>query len=421
MFLPRKGRWLAWGLLLGFLVVTENRAAGGDARREFPLKYRLTVNDAEEVGLGGQFLPLSDGKDPLAGKVSLREEPHYKSPKPLYATFRLGTGKDPYTLVLDSSAGQDHGYDLLYLDANRDGRITPGEQLSPTPGARANSFGPIKLQVENGPDRSPQWFLFQLSEYQISEGKTSVQLALVNAGYYQGLVTFGDRKLLLAVADTDGNGLYNDLLGTPSRGGDRLLIDRNGDGKLDGGYQSEEAQPLGRYVLVDDRYWQLDVAPDGSSVAVQPLDKPLGTLRADVPDPTLILRSDEGALRVRVRDGTVRVPAGKYRLVTGNYRLSDRTGQQWFFTTYCRDNTGPLVEVPPEGEARLPMGPPWIPRVEVVTAAGSDLTLGLTLRGAGGEVYNGVQKVNGEWPPVPRVRILGPDGGELAVLDFHYG
>jgi len=396
-------------LLLGFWTVP---ALGGD-RQEFPLKYRLSVHITEETGPGGQRLPLS------TRLTSLKQEPKYDSPEPLYATLKLGVNYEAFPLVLDCSSGGTRGYDILFLDANRDGRLGPEKKLTGEARTSGTVFGPVKLLVDCGAERSPQWFLFQLVEFEADDGKFTRELMAINAGYYQGVVTFGREKRLVAFVDADGNGLYNNVLKGPGQVGDRLLIDQNGDGKLDPDSQGEETQPLGRYVLVGDRFWQMDVAPDGSSVTVAPLDKPLGTIRANVTHYALLLRGNQGVLRLRSRDGTARLPAGKYQLLQCVYRLTDPAGRSWGFSASAQE--GVSVVVVAGKEVRLPFGPPFVAKVDFAPPEKGRLTLNLTLSGAGGESYSFAFVGDREKPPFPKAHILDANGLELALLDFHFG
>jgi hypothetical protein len=99
-------RWRAgpaWGLLVGFVAVP---VQAGE-RKEFPLKYRLSLQTVQEVGAGGQTLALT------SDKPVLKEEPTYRSREPLYAALELGAKNESFTLVLDSAAGADRGYDTL--------------------------------------------------------------------------------------------------------------------------------------------------------------------------------------------------------------------------------------------------------------------------------------------------------------------
>jgi len=336
----------------------------------------------------------------------------------LYFSARFGAKAEPYTLVLDHSKGQNRGYDTLYMDAGRDGRITAEEMFTGMPDTRSIRFGPVKLPIDWGTEKCPQWFLFHFFEYESKEGQVHRHMHVTNAGTYQGLVTFGDQKQLLAVVDADANGIYNDSFKSAESPGDILLIDRNGDGKLDGGYRSEEAQPLGRYVLIGDRYWQLDLSPDGSAVIVEPLNKPLGTLHADVKDYSMLLLGEQGVLRARSHDGSAKVPAGKYRLFRCDYTLADKFGKRWNFSTQAAKEEA-VMDVPARGEAKVRFGPPLVPKV-MASRSADELTLSLDLRGSGGEAYSDVRIIEGR-PPVPKVRILDASDRELAVLDFHYG
>ena len=406
------GRRPGWAGLLLLGLLAQPLEAG--ERKEFPLKYRLTAQVAEELGAGGQELTLTARRPPL------KQEPAYRSPHPLYAHVKVGINEEQIPLALDQSQGGERGYDTLYVDAGRNGRLTSREKYAGVSRAGGTVFGPVKLLVDGGGERSPQWFWFQLAEFESAEGKWVRTLRAVNAGYYRGLVAFGDQKRLLAVVDADGNGLFNDTMTRANQGGDRLLIDWNGDGRFDVGHQSEEAQPLGRYLLVGERYWHLDVAPDGSSVTVEPLDKPLGLLEADVSDFSIFLNGEEGVVRVRGRGGRARVPAGKYRLVQCSFRLQDRAGRCWAFA--ARYGADEFVEVRAGGAAHLRLGPPLVPAVEVGPLLKGKVNFTLGLRGAGGEVYTEVRFDANERPAAPRARVLdAATGRELALLDFHYG
>src|SRR5262249_9218242 len=139
---------------------------------EFALKYRLSTNITTEVDSRGQYL------QPTTTKIALKEEPKYQLRQPLYTSVRLGAKKDPFTLVLDNSKGEALGYNILYVDANRDGKITSEEKLIGAPRNQGMVFGPIKLVIDCGQEKCPQWFLFLLSEYEVQ----TVNLGSQNGG-----------------------------------------------------------------------------------------------------------------------------------------------------------------------------------------------------------------------------------------------
>jgi hypothetical protein len=386
-----------------------DRPAETTGRKEFLLKHRLSVNVTEEVGYSGQSLRI------IPRPRALKDEPKYRSPKPLYSAVFLGARREVFHLVLDSSSGENRGYDILYVDADQSGRISAAKKFTTIVANQGAVFGPVKLLIDSGQERCPQWFLFRLIEYADKASQVERNFLAINAGYYEGVVTFGDRKHRIAVVDADGNGLYNDLMKDESHAGDRLLIDC---GKVEGS-AAEKGQPLGRYLLVDDRYWQMDVAADGSSVIVEALEKRLGGIRTGLADFTLLLNGEEGGLQVHSTEGVVRVPAGKYHLFRVQYRLADPSGRRWHFLGQAR--AGTMVEVPAKGEVKVPLGPPLVPKVALTSPEAGRLVLDVSVSGNGGETYRAVHFGAGETPPVPKARILDAGGRELAVLDFHYG
>lgn len=311
---------LRFGFIIALVALLATNVAPARAaeRKEFFLKYRLSAAIEEEAGGGGQHLELvtNKGKNGALPRP-LKEEPKYHA-EPLYAAIQLGVNKEKVAVVLDNSSGRKLGYDILYVDVNRDGRITAAEKLIGDSRQRATTFGPVKLLIDSDGEKCPQWFVFRLYEYE-SQGQVLRSLSAVNTGFYQGLVTFGNHKRLLAVVDANGNGLYNDGMKDNHRSCERLLIDDNNDGKLDGSFRSEEAQPLGRYVQVGDKYWKLDVAADGSSVFVEPLAKPLGTVRSEQKDYMVLVTGDEGVIRLRSQNGSARLPEGTYRLAQSRW------------------------------------------------------------------------------------------------------
>jgi hypothetical protein len=404
------------GVLLGLGVASalpQHSQASEDAPREFLLKYRLLPTISQEFYTSGQSLAALRDKPPL------KEEPTYRSRQPIYRILRLGVKEQCFTVVLDSSRGEARGYDTLHVDADGDGRITPAEKWTGVPSGSSMTFGPVKFLVDCGAEKCPQWFLFSLSESEDADRRVICYLHAVNAGHYTGTVRFGAEKRQLAILDGNANGLYNDVFHVEDETPDRLLLDGDGAGKLDGSHPSDRAQPLTRWVEVGGRYWHLDVAPDGSQVTVRPLNKPLGTLRLKVDTFTLLLRGPDGLLQVRGREGKAQLPAGKYRLLQGEYRVSRDGAADWRFAAHA-DDAPFYIDVPPEGIVQVPFGPPLVAEVRI-TRSGLDLILDLKLRGTGGELYNDVSSGKHGRPPVPRLEIRDAAGRKLDSLDFHYG
>jgi hypothetical protein len=383
------------------------------AAEEFHLKYRLTASIEEEVGAAGQSLSL------LAEPAKLRDQSRFNADKPIYSSVLIGANQEEHAVVLDRSNKDGSVYDALYVDTNGDGLLTPTEKYPGTEKDTAWTFGPVKFVVNDGSSHSPQWFWFRFVDYELDKNRQVRTLHAINAGYYLGRVTFGDIRRLVAVVDSNGNGIYNDFARPGGKPGDKLLIDADGDGEFDVRLTGEETQPLGRYLLVRDRYWQFEVAADGSKVSVSPLAKDVGTLRSPISEFALLLRSDDGDLRVRGAGGIARLPAGTYRLIRFQYALNDPAGRRWVFSGGGENRVN--ITVPPNETSALPIGLPLVPKVEVTRIDNERLALTLRMHGAANETYNEIFYNAGIKPPVPKVRLFDSAGKELTLLDFHYG
>ncbi len=116
---------------------------GKERKNEFPLKYRLAfVSINEEVGYGGQYLELKTRTSRGEG------EPAYKSKEPLCTTATLGAKKQKFLMVLDSSTGANRGHDILWFDADGDGKFTEKAKFTGVPRDQGYVCRPIKCLAQ---------------------------------------------------------------------------------------------------------------------------------------------------------------------------------------------------------------------------------------------------------------------------------
>lgn len=113
--------WLAAGLSAVF---GGKETSGGSAA------FALREVSGFGVGYGGHFACQSE-PDPNT------IYPSFSSTKPLYGEVRIdmefGSGQSgvPYRFAMDESGGTDAGYDRLYLDLDRDGKLAEEKPLEP--------------------------------------------------------------------------------------------------------------------------------------------------------------------------------------------------------------------------------------------------------------------------------------------------
>jgi hypothetical protein len=400
-------RLLCAAIMLAGLATPAARASSDGITA--PLKYRLVLDPAQEIGATGQVLSLGIEKP-----AALIDEPSYRALR-LYASAQFGVQPRQHTIVLDCSAGGH--FEALYVDTSGTGRLASATKISGFRYAQGVRFGPVKILVDDGHGRSPQWFWFQVEERTV-EGKPQCQMRAIDAGCYQGMVAFGNRKHWLGVIDQQGHGLFNEFVKSSKETHDVLHIEPRCDEKPSATTLRGTFEPLGRYVYVDDSYWLIEVAPDGSWVRVQPSRQPMGRLRCYVGDTVLLLEGPEGVLHLHCKGQETPIPVGDYRLVSCRYQVRGTPGTTWEFSG--KVSQGEAIQVLRESITPVAIGPPFVARVKV-SGSSNDFDLGMVVRGAGGEECDLFRSTGGQQPPPPRVHIRNAQGREIATLDFHYG
>ncbi len=115
---------------IGILLILSSILAGaedGSDRRSFPLRE---VSGVEVVDLGSTSLCRNEPDPNVA-------YPAFVSGKPLYGVIyvdgKFGTADagTAYPFAIDESSGTDSGYDRLYIDLNRDGRLSDETPIEP--------------------------------------------------------------------------------------------------------------------------------------------------------------------------------------------------------------------------------------------------------------------------------------------------
>ena len=355
----------------------------------------------------------------------LVRHPSYQSPHPLYFTATFGHGEDVQrTLVLDESQGSGKGYDVLYVDADNDEDLreeTPVKgNCTKQPGFASGDFPEFSVVLSGDPPLTRNF----AASYSHSPDEPA-RLILHPPLVYQGKVKIGDQERLLAVSDYNGNGLYNDWTTLdPESTGDLLVIDLNGNGKLETRYNDplREILPYGQYTFFEGQYYQLKVSPVGSSVTVVPCTAPMGQLKIPPGAQRITLASREGSLTLAQLQPSQAVPVGEYRLQTVEYTHS-AGGESWNLGA-CGDGQTQSLVIQEEQTTEFPLGPPLQARIRYVGPAvpGQTVHLEIDLVGKSGELYSaGDITRNGVRGPPPTFRIVDPQGKTVIQGAFEYG
>jgi hypothetical protein len=228
--------------------------------------------------------------------------------------------------------------------------------------------------------------------------------------------------------DGDRDALYNSILSLPLErpwrlpGSDVFAIDLNQNGAFEISlFERSEITPLARMLKVRDTYYAIDVAPDGTALALKKVEPELGTLDFGGANVKLKLWSDAAEQYLFGSEGSWQIPAGTYSAIFIELNEIDSQRNVWTFSS-SRD-TGSLsnFEIHAGRTTSFRIGPPFFIKTDAKQFA-DQVAIGLKLEGRAGEQYSlpAVMK-GGRRQPAPEFKIVNERGDELASGQFQYG
>jgi hypothetical protein len=328
---------------------------------------------------------------------------------------RLDIGGREVWILLDAAGSKSR----LFVDTNGDGDLSNEEPLpvhlaSKTDPAAQHSFGPVSLPAEGG-------------------GKHDIRIMLEPTGpeaYFSaapatlpsGRIELDGASYAVVLLDRQLDGRFDKTFSADAgMNSDWLAIDLNGNGTFERtAYVSPELLPLPKLIQLKQKWYSLEVAPDGSSIRVQSVTPPMGTLQVAAPDVELQLVSDSGYHELKAAGNPWQLPAGAYAAMRISLSRKDEKGVVWGLSG--SSSTGKLQKFTlQEGQVTsLAAGPPL--RVKVQALQQGDLvSLGCSVLGQAGETYGAGATRAGVTQPAPKLRIVGEDGTVLASGKFEYG
>ena len=397
--------------------------------KSIPLTYTFSENVDKEIGLSSSKCCPAEPRP----TKKLVAEPAYYSKRPMYGVLQLGENKSQkIIMVADESRGTRSGYDTLYVDANGNLDLTDDAKLTAKPNANQEDkkahFSLVELKAKYDDKELP----YHVTIDNISED--SIHLHMNSACYAKGTITLGAKTYKVVFVDSNTNGLFNDHFLTPKgmggnqvyASGDGFGIDLNGDDKFDMKQgQGTEVFPLGKYLSLGQKCYEIELAPSGRSYTLAKTKAKCGVIALEAQDATAILINSDGGLRVAGKNTTV--PEGSYQLCSNRVEAKDGEGQLWQALGTGLAKQPPVV-VTAKKTTPLAVGAPFTAEVTVSPNGGNVYAMSLSIKGQGGEVYaaNSFQKVgktdtNIQFSPKPKVKIVDKDGKEVATGDFEYG
>ena len=369
------------------------------------LSYRVSTQIDRELG------------NVRSGSAQLSQEPTDLAQRPDLVAEKPWYGKvlGERFVILDESRADSGVWDVLWFDADANGKLEPDERFGLSVdqrGRQRNTVVAVAFPSEDGP--VVQHFL--LSAYARPE---RAYLQVRSAGYYIGQVRFGEKSHLVALVDNNANGTFNDP-STGERGGDRILIDCNDDGKFENYYQREyETAYADKYLYVDGVYYGVAVAWDGSTIDITRPEVTTGRLQVDEASVDLTVIGENGRFLLR-RENAAEIlilPVGSYTVQAATLRRTAKNGQEW--SLQSKPGNGPAFEIKADAEASIKVGGPLAARAQG-RKSGDSMRFELVLTGEDGLSYQlGFQR----WgqPPPPKLLVRAKEGDWQKRYAFAYG
>jgi hypothetical protein len=251
-------------------------------------------------------------------------------------------------------------------------------------------------------------------------------VTVVPSGYLEGTVELNGKPVKVGVVDIDGDGVYGNPYSI-GKGGDVLLIDRNGNGEFDKSVSTDsasllqgEALPLFPLLPLDgERFYRVVVAADGSSIQFRPDEGPQGAVEFDGAKAALLLASGpRGETFALPSEGKCRLPVGSYTVAAVEYQVVDPNGAQW--TVSIGRRAGRKVVVKAEKPFVLVCGNPFGLTLEATAEQGTH-RFGVTAKDRGGTLLSNLFDAKGEPPEAPKLTITDLKGKVVANMSFAYG
>jgi len=254
------------------------------------------------------------------------------------------------------------------------------------------------------------------------------QLLFFPAGYHVGMVRLGKNFYNVGVIDGNFDGRYDKILSVPMEnsrhpGCDSFVIDRNQNGRFDskGVYsQFSELMPFSKMVKVEDTYYSIDTASDGSSLELMKVAPEFGILDVGGENIKLLLWSDAANQFLSGSVRQWRLPAGRYTALSMELNGTNSLGTRWTLTSSSQTGKLSNFEIRPGEKASIKIGPPFLIKT-TADWSNEKVSIGLNLEGQAGEQYSGVVMKNGRRQPAPRLKIVDETGKLLASGKFEYG
>lgn len=280
-------------------------------------------------------LQLRDEPPRLPAENSDREIPGSAR----WGLLRVGETADD--ALLCAVAAREGGGLSVWIDGDGDGALRPDERATVSGGTIEQ-----RIRVRRG-EHPPLSRTVILRRSKLADG---LQYAV--RGTCAGEVSVGGERYAALLTDCDSNGLFHSPLA------DRILIDLDRDGRLDG---VTEQFPLGRPIPIGAETYFAVADAGGERVWIRPRSTERGRLRVRLFDGTrdavrvsASLVSDLGeAAMIEKLNAPLELPVGRYRVTSMSLELRESEAWKWLYLFDAPRQAGPMVEIRAGEESEL--------------------------------------------------------------------
>jgi hypothetical protein len=288
-------------------------------------------------------------------------------------------------------------------------------------------FGPVSLASDGG--SSGTGSRFYVDSYRAD---APGPLITFPAFFRTGTLRLAGQTYRVAVADGDYDGRFHSTLALPLDHAWRLpasdvfAIDLNHDGEFEfSSAGRSEVTPLGHLIQVAGTYYAIDLAPEGTSIALVKTEPEFGTLALEPNDTTAELKLWSDASDQYLRGRQWRLPAGQYKGIYIASERKDASGDVWSFSSdfssaFSHLGSLEFFVIRPGETTSVRIGPPFVVTAEV-HQVGRDVAISPVITGCGGEQYQANFQRNGRPAPRRAFKIVDEEGTILVADKFQYG
>lgn len=493
-------RWLPLPLLIALLSGVPAAFAAEEAAQTFKLELKsLSGNELHRFSDGRPLTAEAlrgwsstqnvwaaqgtrrSGETGKTYRSLVKKEPKYAAEFVLNGVVSFGD--DTFPFAFDTTDIRKKGFDKLYFDANRNGDLTDDKVVGALKAdltginfgdnAPERSFPRVGVKIRVGDTELNYAFFVTTRAFAEDAGdggskKTWQGYAQFSpAVYREGEVTLAGKKHRVSLLDYNSNGLFNDASSVPTdedthkrrktayaSNGDMLLVDPDPRAPSIGyGYDVMdrlERRHVSKLVWIDNRYWELTVAPAGETITLAPSALPTGKVTNSAGRFHAVVYGDPGLLAIHgSKDTPVVLPEGDWKLLEYTIDLTEprkaapkttakgkapksRLGN--VIRSLAGSNRPQLtlvsasatwdykpVTVTKDKSTPLPFGPPYKPDVSVGYMSGRDTAhLQMDVIGSAGEECSNLL-VQGERPENPTFSISTATGEIVERGKFEFG